>query len=108
MDVWGGCNPPTVRASPRRVSPALRCGQHFVYGCVGRVQPAGGPSGQPQVVVPQARRQRQVVGEDLLPPAIEVSAAAHPGADTSIAGRSEEHTSELQSRENIVCRLLLE
>src|SRR5207302_9524753 len=29
--------------------------------------------------------------------------------DTGIAvGRSEEHTSELQSRENLVCRLLLE
>src|SRR5690606_39725542 len=27
---------------------------------------------------------------------------------TSIATRSEEHTSELQSRENLVCRLLLE
>src|SRR5690606_17197143 len=26
----------------------------------------------------------------------------------SVAGRSEEHTSELQSRENLVCRLLLE
>src|SRR5690606_41885298 len=26
----------------------------------------------------------------------------------SLAGRSEEHTSELQSRENLVCRLLLE
>src|SRR5690606_29144524 len=29
-------------------------------------------------------------------------------ADTPSAGRSEEHTSELQSRENLVCRLLLE
>src|SRR5690606_42148185 len=29
-----------------------------------------------------------------------------PGLDR--AGRSEEHTSELQSRENLVCRLLLE
>src|SRR5690606_16808179 len=28
--------------------------------------------------------------------------------DIDIAGRSEEHTSELQSRENLVCRLLLE
>src|SRR5690606_39887845 len=27
---------------------------------------------------------------------------------TSVAARSEEHTSELQSRENLVCRLLLE
>src|SRR5439155_4980470 len=29
------------------------------------------------------------------------------GADQSIAGRSEEHTSELQSRGHLVCRLLL-
>src|SRR5690606_40569855 len=28
--------------------------------------------------------------------------------DIGIEGRSEEHTSELQSRENLVCRLLLE
>src|SRR5690606_40928483 len=28
--------------------------------------------------------------------------------DLRVGGRSEEHTSELQSRENIVCRLLLE
>src|SRR5690606_42151315 len=31
--------------------------------------------------------------------------ARHPGGN---ARRSEEHTSELQSRENLVCRLLLE
>src|SRR5690606_39720738 len=30
------------------------------------------------------------------------------GAPVSKNGRSEEHTSELQSRENLVCRLLLE
>src|SRR5690606_40412745 len=29
-------------------------------------------------------------------------------AEDEVAGRSEEHTSELQSRENLVCRLLLE
>src|SRR5690606_39975892 len=29
-------------------------------------------------------------------------------ADVATAARSEEHTSELQSRENLVCRLLLE
>src|SRR5690606_40888920 len=28
--------------------------------------------------------------------------------DAGLRGRSEEHTSELQSRENLVCRLLLE
>src|SRR5690606_41182041 len=32
---------------------------------------------------------------------------AHAESSTSRAGRSEEHTSELQSRENLVCRLLL-
>src|SRR5690606_41923399 len=30
------------------------------------------------------------------------------GADGEVNARSEEHTSELQSRENLVCRLLLE
>src|SRR5690606_41949795 len=30
------------------------------------------------------------------------------GSGPRCAGRSEEHTSELQSRENLVCRLLLE
>src|SRR5579883_3614329 len=30
------------------------------------------------------------------------------GRRQRLAGRSEEHTSELQSRENLVCRLLLE
>src|SRR5690606_42084139 len=37
-------------------------------------------------------------------------AEPHPGGDrhTVPLGRSEEHTSELQSRENLVCRLLLE
>src|SRR5690606_39714122 len=30
------------------------------------------------------------------------------GVEQAVVGRSEEHTSELQSRENLVCRLLLE
>src|SRR5690606_39737501 len=33
---------------------------------------------------------------------------AHELGDSRKRGRSEEHTSELQSRENLVCRLLLE
>src|SRR5690606_41214833 len=33
---------------------------------------------------------------------------SRPGGEGSIGFRSEEHTSELQSRENLVCRLLLE
>src|SRR5436309_11692122 len=34
--------------------------------------------------------------------------AYHQMQDLTMAERSEEHTSELQSRENLVCRLLLE
>src|SRR5690606_40066183 len=37
-----------------------------------------------------------------------VSALTHLGYRPAEASRSEEHTSELQSRENLVCRLLLE
>src|SRR2546427_9090394 len=33
---------------------------------------------------------------------------SRPGARQSVPGRSEEHTSELQSQSNLVCRLLLE
>src|SRR2546430_2794076 len=41
----------------------------------------------------------------LLLRAFSLSAIAH---DLAAAGRSEEHTSELQSQSNLVCRLLLE
>src|SRR5436309_8414846 len=37
-----------------------------------------------------------------------VPVAPRPRGRTLRRGRSEEHTSELQSRENLVCRLLLE
>src|SRR5690606_42071866 len=42
---------------------------------------------------------------------VQAAAEAYFGkdaADLTFAERSEEHTSELQSRENLVCRLLLE
>src|SRR5690606_39748311 len=39
---------------------------------------------------------------------VRVVVNASPVADLSESTRSEEHTSELQSRENLVCRLLLE
>src|SRR5690606_40751776 len=45
------------------------------------------------------------------PPALTASperSASHTQRHGHVAQRSEEHTSELQSRENLVCRLLLE
>src|SRR5690606_41436371 len=41
-------------------------------------------------------------------PAARPASATTPATTTATASRSEEHTSELQSRENLVCRLLLE
>src|SRR5256885_9690692 len=53
----------------------------------------------------QAVQQRHVqVGEN----GVEFEQAGHGQRVLSIAGRSEEHTSELQSPCNLVCRLLLE
>src|SRR5690606_10273192 len=46
-----------------------------------------------------------VAHPDLVPVALEVFDRLMPGSNQL---RSEEHTSELQSRENLVCRLLLE
>src|SRR2546430_9109795 len=51
---------------------------------------------------------RQHEGE--FPARVRCLRAAFPlrGAACRVAGRSEEHTSELQSQSNLVCRLLLE
>src|SRR2546422_3403692 len=43
-----------------------------------------------------------------LPPGERPHAGAFPRRNRLISGRSEEHTSELQSRLHLVCRLLLE
>src|SRR5690606_40120042 len=41
-------------------------------------------------------------------PGATIDVTDYAGSEVSLAERSEEHTSELQSRENLVCRLLLE
>src|SRR5690606_41957048 len=52
----------------------------------------------------------KIMGEESFSAAVRNIGAdiARIGANFLDAGRSEEHTSELQSRENLVCRLLLE
>src|SRR5690606_39605824 len=67
----------------------------------------------PFIVAPSALRQRFQFGGGLFPvAAVEGRGGEHlHGALVEAAridARSEEHTSELQSRENLVCRLLLE
>src|SRR5690349_21873503 len=74
----------------------------FSGGSAGRVPGGGGDRG------------RAAGGGDLpghRPPARRLLRVSVPGAETRSsrrAGRSEEHTSELQSRRDLVCRLLLE
>src|SRR5688572_31659326 len=56
--------------------------------------------------------QREVGGRRLVGPAAVVAESRHPGRvaleQVESHPRSEEHTSELQSQSNLVCRLLLE
>src|SRR3712207_7602612 len=66
-----------------------------------RVLDVGGGSGM--FAVPLARLGHDVTVVD---PSADALATLRRRADT--AGRSEEHTSELQSRQYLVCRLLLE
>src|SRR5690606_39391010 len=58
--------------------------------------------------IPEVAETAQHVDEELALPLVasEVVDAVH--ADPATVLRSEEHTSKLQSRENLVCRLLLE
>src|SRR5688572_31731109 len=46
--------------------------------------------------------------ETALPPAEGITRSVMAPASLDFGGRSEEHTSELQSQSNLVCRLLLE
>src|SRR5690606_40275148 len=70
-------------------------------GGVAEASPAGalgagiGPTRRADVVDADADEHRRAA-----------TACRGPGRMASLGGRSEEHTSELQSRENLVCRLL--
>src|SRR3989440_1817210 len=77
---------PILRASTRRVTPAR---------CAGRRR---GPATRPRAATGRARAVRPT------PSSRQAPCAARPRA----SARSEEHTSELQSRSDLVCRLLLE
>src|SRR3712207_8973035 len=78
---------------------------HFPYTTLFRSDGAGRPAGQTALV--QLGHLGHGAG------AGHAAAAHRPGARTlrrpgRLAARSEEHTSELQSRQYLVCRLLLE
>src|SRR6266511_689301 len=100
------CRAPASDADHREVVCAWR-------GAVGyrEVEPA--PAPPVDVLHPEEHRvarprSRRAAGQQVVEPAVreEVLPAGRIGVPPH--GRSEEHTSELQSRENLVCRLLLE
>src|SRR5690606_41520518 len=84
----------------------------FPYTTLFRSDPISHPltlHGQlgPQILIAQRARDR--VGIEQVPlPAEGSDALEDRDHDAGVIRRSEEHTSELQSRENLVCRLLLE
>src|SRR3712207_8382339 len=51
---------------------------------------------------------RQAAAREDVPDRLRPAARACAGRDPAVPARSEEHTSELQSRQYLVCRLLLE
>src|SRR5258707_8288495 len=63
-----------------------------------RTDPMSGPNAS--LMVPGLRRNMVTI--------CAMTATIMQALDTTIANRSEEHTSELQSRQYLVCRLLLE
>src|SRR2546427_8646923 len=73
----------------------------FPYTTLFRSVPGEQVAGEPGQVVEIERRGARLVGP--------VPAPRLGGEERQLAGeRSEEHTSELQSQSNLVCRLLLE
>src|SRR5690606_41952974 len=67
-----------------------------------------GRSGRPARAPPAGRARDRVREPGSRPRTVPGDAAPRPRLRRRAAERSEEHTSELQSRENLVCRLLLE
>src|SRR5690606_39310177 len=72
-----------------------------------------GHAGDPDHVHREPGHHRGGLGEQWEPPRLRPGPGQHdvvdPGGGQELSGaRSEEHTSELQSRENLACRLLLE
>src|SRR2546427_2232534 len=82
---------PAMRAPSKRISPAVRTMPHTARNVV--VLPA--PLAPRIVVIPPSSTANRIPCSTLVQP-------------YRASRRSEEHTSELQSQSNLVCRLLLE
>src|SRR5690606_41299320 len=93
-----------ARGRPVAVEGARTMADGIAVGCPGEV---------PFDILSAARTPVRTVAEEDLSRALllvieRAKMLVEPSGAAGVAARSEEHTSELQSRENLVCRLLLE
>src|SRR3712207_7015326 len=79
----------------------------FPYTTLFRSAAHGQRAGQLVLHLQPGERQQLVVGDGGVEGHL-VAEVGPGGAEPPLVGRSEEHTSELQSRQYLVCRLLLE
>src|SRR5690606_39870742 len=101
------CDDP--RQTPRSAAPPLPLHAALpIFRTVSAVR-AGEPLGRTEPVTPVPCAQRRGSDSEACSDGRdrERRGARHGGSRVVSGGRSEEHTSELQSRENLVCRLLL-
>src|SRR5690606_41652490 len=70
--------------------------------------PGAGTSSRPALPSARGRRFRRALSTEGAQEPAKSGRSRHCPAAVTPSPRSEEHTSELQSRENLVCRLLLE
>src|SRR5690606_40817152 len=96
-----------TRPPPRATPFPTRRSSDLQRGCAGRPGTRGRAGPEPGLGAPSARLRLRRPGRD---GACGRGGGACGRAESELheGRRSEEHTSELQSRENLVCRLLLE
>src|SRR5690606_39972414 len=101
---------PTGRTGPRRSRPcdshhrALRSSPTRRSSDLKTAAPAPDPAAQNRAAAKPAKAARGKAKT----PEVTVTLSGTADGEWTVEVRSEEHTSELQSRENLVCRLLLE
>src|SRR5690606_40168360 len=102
----GKQDPKGRRLTPSRATPARNPPPAGASHGSPRGPPRNGPAARREAVRRRRRRRARRPRSGRAPKRVPGGRTCPPGSGA--AGRSEEHTSELQSRENLVCRLLLE
>src|SRR5207247_11248389 len=100
------CVPPDLPSFPTRRSSDLTQGVDAIARLADDVHQRGTLHARPNVEQTLAGTRAQLI--QFAGHTAQTRGVDRVDADTDLTGRSEEHTSELQSRVDLVCRLLLE